>query len=137
MVTSMPRRQFGTDNKIKNSLGEFPQTTRDFAKEQKIPCLDLNARATDFFDILGPDGTTKAFCHYSAGLYVEPFAVDHTDNTHFNPYGAYELAKIIAHEIKANKLDLAPHLVENLEAQNTDPAKFSPNLAFNPLLAKK
>ena len=34
------------------------------------------------------------------------------DNTHFNPYGAYELAKIIVQGIKDSKLGLAKYLVE-------------------------
>ena len=51
--------------------------------------------------------------------------------------GAYELAKIVAREIKNGKTDLAAHVVDNLETQNTDPAKFPDSLNYNPLRIEK
>jgi hypothetical protein len=36
------------------------------------------------------------------------------DDTHFNSYGAYELAKCIVEGIKASKLGIAKYLVEGL-----------------------
>jgi lysophospholipase L1-like esterase len=135
-VTSIPRRQFDDQNKIKNSLGEFPQTMRDLAKEKQVALIDLNASATVFFNILGPEGTTKAYSHYPADMYTGHLAAN-ADNTHLNPYGAYELAKLVAHEIQSSKLGLASHVVGNLEPQNPDPAKFPSSLNYNPLLIKK
>ncbi len=134
----MLRRQFDDKtHKIVNSLGEFPQTTRDFAKEQGLPLVDLNARAEEFFNILGPDGTLKAFCWHPDGMYEGRTA--RMDNTHFNPYGAYELAKIVAREIKNGKLGLAAWWFGGSTGgtQNTDPAKFPDSLNYNPMRIEK
>ena len=35
---------------------------------------------------------------------------DFADNTHFNPYGAYEIARCIVEGLKTQVLDLARHL---------------------------
>ena len=47
------------------------------------------------------------------------------------------MARIVAREIVAKKFDLAPHVIDDLGPSNTDPAKFSPNVAFNRLLINK
>ena len=128
LVTAQPRRQFDANGKIINSLGEFPQWMRDLAAEQKVPLVDLNAKSTAFFETLGPDGTTKAFVHFPAGTFpTHPEAL--ADNTHFNAYGAYELAKLVAQGIKEQSPDLAAHLVSNI-ATNTDPGKFPGHLGY-------
>ncbi|MNY03950.1 hypothetical protein D3C86_1365990 [compost metagenome] len=43
------------------------------------------------------------------------------DNTHFNTYGAYEIAKCVIGGIKAAKLDLAKYLID--PKAKFDPAK--------------
>jgi lysophospholipase L1-like esterase len=132
LVTAQPRRQFDANGKIRNSLGNFPQWMRELAAEQKVPLIDLNAAATAFFETLGPAGTTKAFVHYPAHTFPthpEPLA----DNTHFNPYGAFELAKLVAQGIQEQKLDLASHLTGDV-GTNPDPAKFPANLGYDYLL---
>jgi hypothetical protein len=60
--------------------------------------------------------------HYPANTYPgqsQPLA----DNTHFNPYGAYEIAKCVVEGIKANKLGLVKFL---RDAPAFDPAKPDP-----------
>jgi lysophospholipase L1-like esterase len=135
LVTPQPRRQFDASGKIRNSLGDFPQWMRDLAKEQNVPLIDLNAKATDLFEKLGPDGSTKAFVHYPAKTFpTHPEAL--ADNTHFNSYGAYELAKIVALGIQEDKLDLAKHLQSGI-ATNPDPEKFPATLGYSYLLNEK
>jgi lysophospholipase L1-like esterase len=132
LVTAQPRRQFDAQGKIINSLGSFPQWMRELAKEQNVPLIDLNAKATSFFETLGPDGSTKAFVHYPAGTFpTHPEAL--ADNTHLNAYGAFELAKLVAQGIKEQNLDLASHLAGDI-ATNPDPAKFPANLGYDYLL---
>jgi len=128
LVTAQPRRQFDAGGKIRNSLGSFPQWMRELAAAQHVPLIDLNARATAFFEELGPEGTTRAFVHYPANTFpTHPEVLK--DDTHFNAYGAYELAKLVAQGIEDDKLDLASHLAGDVST-NADPAKFPGNLGY-------
>jgi lysophospholipase L1-like esterase len=43
LVTSMNRRFFTPDGKIKQTLGDYPEAMREVAHEQKVPLIDLNA----------------------------------------------------------------------------------------------
>ncbi|WP_210520284.1 rhamnogalacturonan acetylesterase [Hymenobacter terricola] len=120
LVTSTSRRTFGADGRIENSLGDFPAAARKVAEEEKVALIDLNAMSAKFYEALGPEESKKAFVHYPANTYPgQPQAL--ADNTHFNPYGAYELAKCVVEGIKANQLGLVKFLKNDTPA--FDPAR--------------
>ncbi|GAB2866605.1 rhamnogalacturonan acetylesterase [Hymenobacter ruber] len=109
IVTSTSRRTFGADGRIENSLGDFPAAARKAAADEKVALIDLNAMSARLYEALGVEESKKALVHYPANTYpgqTEPLA----DNTHFNPYGAYELTKCVVEGIKANKLGLVKFL---------------------------
>ncbi len=111
VVTSTARRNFDSTGKNANSLGDFPAAARKAAADENVALIDLNAMSSLFYEALGPNDSKKAFVHYPANSYpgqTKPLA----DNTHFNPYGAYELAKCIVQGIKQNNLGLAKFLVD-------------------------
>jgi lysophospholipase L1-like esterase len=117
VVTSTNRRSFGEDGKITNSLGDYPEAARQMAKQENVALIDLNAMTKVLFDAMGPDNSKKAFVIYPAGTWpgqVNAF----NDNTHFNGYGAYELAKCIVEGIKANNLGIAKSLIDGLPTFN-------------------
>ena len=120
LVTAMNRRAFDDDGKIKQTLGDYPQATRDVAAEQKIGLIDLNAMSKTLFETMGPDGTLKAFVHYPANTFPDQ-AAELKDDTHFNSYGAYELARCIVDTIRQQHLVLEPYLRPGIAA--FDPAK--------------
>jgi hypothetical protein len=62
----------------------------------------------------------KAFVHYPAGTYPNQ-TMDFADNTHFNPYGAYQIAKCIVEGIKKLNLPIIQYLREDYITYN--PAK--------------
>jgi len=112
VVTSTARRNFDSTGKNVNSLGDYPAAARKAAADEGVVLIDLNAMSTAFYEALGPNESKKAFVHYPANSYPgqdKPLA----DNTHFNPYGAYELAKCIVEGIKQNKLGLANYLIDS------------------------
>lgn len=111
LVTSMLRRNFGNDGKIINTLEDFPDAMRQTAKEENVPLIDLNVMSKAFYEAMGPESSVRAFVHYPAGTYPGQIA-ELKDDTHFNAYGAYELAKCIVEGIKADKLGIAKYLVE-------------------------
>jgi len=93
LVTPMQRRNFD-GGKIRNSLGDFPDSVRKTAEEEKVALIDLTKMSIAFYEALGPDKAPLAF---SGGR----------DVTHHSNYGAYELAKCIVEGIRANNLPLA------------------------------
>ncbi|MXV17350.1 rhamnogalacturonan acetylesterase [Hufsiella ginkgonis] len=103
IVTPTARRSF-SGNTMVNTHGDYPDAARKVAVEKGVALIDLTALSTQLFEAMGPEGSKNAFV-----IYPEK---NMNDNTHFNPYGAYELAKIIVEGIKANKLSLAKYLVK-------------------------
>lgn len=109
LVTSMNRRVFDEKNKIVNTLDDFPDAMREIAKEEKVDLIDLNALSKTLFEAMGPEVAKKAFVHYPANSYPnQPTAL--ADDTHFNTYGAYELAKCVVKSIVEQNLSLKKYL---------------------------
>ena len=109
LVTAMNRRKFDADGKIVQTLGDYPQATRNVAAEQHTGLIDLNAMSKTLFEALGEQGTLHAFVHYPANTFPEQPEALH-DDTHFNSYGAYELARAIVQSIRDHNLPLKKYL---------------------------
>lgn len=113
LVTSMHRRSFDAQEKIINTLADYPEAMRQLAKAENIPVIDLNVMSKDLFEALGPEGTLKAFVHYPAGTFPGQ-EKELKDNTHFNSYGAYELARCVVEGMRATKLGIAKYLRDDV-----------------------
>ncbi|MBW7674786.1 rhamnogalacturonan acetylesterase [Chryseobacterium chendengshani] len=117
LVTSMNRRVFDENNKIINTLDDFPDAMREIAKEEKVELIDLNALSKTLFEAMGPENAKKAFVHYRANSYPnQPTAL--ADDTHFNTYGAYELAKCVVKSIVDQNLPLKKYISKNYKSFN-------------------
>lgn len=111
IVTSTSRRSYNAEGKTVNTLGDYPAAARKVAQDEKVPLIDLNEMTTRFYDAMGVEPSKKAFVHYPANTFPgQDKALE--DNTHFNPYGAYELAKCIVEGIKASDLGLKKYLAD-------------------------
>ncbi len=109
--TPTQRRAFDKETQtcIENTHGDFPDAMKMVASREKVPVIDLNAMTKDFFETLGFEDSKKALVHYPANTFPgqdKPLA----DNTHFNPYGAYEIAKMVVMGMKQIGLPLVKHL---------------------------
>lgn len=109
LVTSMHRRNFDEDGSIINTLGDYPEAMRQVGKEENVPVIDLNAMSKQLYEAWGPQSSLKAFVHYPANTFPGQTR-KLEDNTHFTPYGAYELAKCIVEGIKKEVPELAEYL---------------------------
>lgn len=111
IVTSTSRRSFSPEGKTVNTLGDYPAAARKVAQDEKVTLIDLNEMTARFYDAMGVEPSKKAFVHYPANTFPgQDKALE--DNTHFNPYGAYELAKCIVEGIKASDLGLKKYLAD-------------------------
>jgi len=107
-VTSMHRRNFGPDGKVRNTLGDYPEAVRQTAAEERVALIDLHSMSAAFYEALGAEKSPSAF---GAGG---------RDGTHHSAYGAYELAKCVVNGMRAARLDLVKYLVDDVPA--FDPA---------------
>jgi lysophospholipase L1-like esterase len=127
LVTSTNRRRFDENGKIINTLEEFPEAMRQLVKDENIPLIDLNAMSKTLYETLGVENSKKAFVHYPANSYPgqdKPLA----DDTHFNPYGAYELAKCVMQGVLQTIPDLAKYIRDDW--QQFDPSNPDPVAGF-------
>lgn len=120
IVSPANRRSFADDGTITNSLGDYPEAARKIALEMNVTFIDLNAMTKTLYEAMGPEGSKKLFVIYPANTFPgQEQALN--DNTHFNSFGAYQLAKCIIEGIKENKLELKNHLIKGLPGY--DPAR--------------
>ena len=123
LVTSMHRRQFDSSGTIVNTLGDYPAAVRQTAAEEHVALIDLNVMSKQFYEALGPERSRRAFVHYPAGTYPDQVA-ELKDDTHFNNYGAYELARMVVEGLRRTALPLARELLPDIPV--FDPAHPDP-----------
>jgi lysophospholipase L1-like esterase len=106
LVTSMERKN-GVD---KDTLGDYPESVRQTAKEENVALIDLHAMSKVFYKALG-ENIDNAF----------------QDGTHHNNYGSYELAKCIVEAIMQKKIDLAKYIVDDFHGFDPNHPDFFEN----------
>ena len=126
-VTPTARRLFTANHQLGYTHGDYPEAMRTVAKREKVPYIELNGMTRTFYETLGEEGSKKALVHYPANTFAgqsKPLA----DNTHFNPYGAWEVAKMIVMGLKQLQLPLTDHLRADWQdfdpSHPDDPAQF-------------
>jgi lysophospholipase L1-like esterase len=127
LITPTQRRSFNTEGKITDTHGEYPDAMRLLAKEEQVPLIDLHAFTRTLYEALGVENSRRAFVHYPANTFPgQSKALE--DNTHFNPYGAYEIAKCVIEGMKQVHLPLTgflhPDYISFDPAHPDDPGKF-------------
>ena len=103
-VTPTQRRSF-SNGRIQETHADYPEAMAWVATRENVPLIDLHAMTRVFYEAMGEEQSRHAFVHYPAGTFpgqVKEFK----DNTHFNPYGAYEIAKCVIEGMKALQLPL-------------------------------
>lgn len=109
LVTSMHRRSFDSAGHIINTLGDYPEAVRQAARETNTALIDLNTMSKTLYEAWGPVESIKAFVHYPANTFPgQDKKLE--DNTHFNTYGAWQIAKCIVKGINDAKLGIAASL---------------------------
>ncbi len=113
MVTPTCRRAF-KDGKIQPTHADYPEAVHWVAEREQVPLIDLQEMTRILFEALGEEGSKRAFVHYPAGTYPgQDKAL--ADNTHFNPYGAYQIARCVIEGMKQARLPFVDHLREDVQ----------------------
>ena len=116
--TPTQRRAFNDDKKtLMNTHGDFPAAMKMVAEKENVPLIDLNSLTKTFFETLGYEDSKRALVHYPKEMYGRELA----DNTHFNTYGAYEVAKCVVMGMKQLNLPIVQYL--RADWQDFNPAQ--------------
>jgi lysophospholipase L1-like esterase len=115
LVTSMHRRKFDAAGHIENTLAAYPEAMRQLAKQEQVALIDLNAMSKTLYEAWGEAASVKAFVHYAANTFPGQ-EKKLEDNTHFSPYGAYQLARCIVSSIQQQQLPLVKFIKPQINA---------------------
>lgn len=119
--TPTQRRSFAEDRKtLADTHGDFPTAMKAVAEREGVPLIDLHQMTREFFEALGYENSKRALVHYPANTFAgQDKAL--ADNTHFNTYGAYEVAKMVVMGLKKLNLPLIKDLRPDFE--DFDPSR--------------
>ncbi|WP_205687504.1 PxKF domain-containing protein [Cellulomonas endophytica] len=112
VVTPVSRRAFdATTGKAVVSFPEYVQGAAALAAEEGVPLVDLSASSRAYLDEIGPEAARSVFLHVPAGVYPNR-PTGTADDTHFQDYGAIQMARLVAADVARLDVPLADEVVE-------------------------
>lgn len=108
LLTPVSRRKFESGVPAKTH-GEYPGVVKAVGMEQSVAVIDMETKSASVQARYGDEGSKILFLQLKPGGNPNyPKGVE--DNTHFNPKGADEMAKLAVEGIRENKLKLSKYL---------------------------
>ncbi|PNI08975.1 G-D-S-L family lipolytic protein [Arthrobacter sp. AFG7.2] len=122
LVTPVGRRDFDeATGKFRVSFPEYVAKMQELAAEENVALVDLSASSRAYYDEIGPEDTKSVFLHVDAGVYPNR-PTGTVDNTHFQEYGAIQIARLVAGGVKQLNVPLASR-VKEIAPPSAVPAK--------------
>lgn len=115
-VTPTQRRSF-RNGRIQDTHGEYPDAMRWVAEREGVPVIDLHSMTRTLYEAMGEEASKRAFVHYPAHTYPGQTTAL-ADNTHFNPYGAYQIAKCVIEGLRTAAPELYSHIRPEYKTYN-------------------
>lgn len=123
LVTPMGRFSYNeSTGKFNVSFPEYVAAMKEVAAETGTKLVDLSTLSIAYYDSIGPEGAQSVFLHVQPGVYEGAYANGATDNTHFQEYGAIQLARLLAGGMKELGLPLSGY-VKDTAPPSTVPAR--------------
>lgn len=100
IVTPVARNYPWKDGVLQNAHGDYDQAPKDIANELEVMLIDLNQASRDYFSKKGEAYVSE---HYFMNLpedIYEAYPKGQKDNTHFQPQGATEVARLVFEALK-------------------------------------
>ena len=109
LLTPVMRRRFDADGNFVDTHGEYPDIVRSVAKEYKVALIDMHRLSETILKNYGAENSKKLFLQLKVGENANyPNGIE--DNTHFNPTGADEMARLAVQAIREQKIGLRKFL---------------------------
>jgi lysophospholipase L1-like esterase len=120
LVTPTQRRFFNENGTLKETHGEFPAAMRAVAKKNNAALIDITKMTTELYEAWGDEPSRKAFVQYPANTFPgQEKALN--DNTHFNSFGANEIALCVLKGIRELDIPLKKQIKK--QTPTYDPKK--------------
>lgn len=103
LITPMQRRTFDARGRIIPGHGDFPEAMRRLAEVEDVPLIDLAASSIPLYEGWGVEGSKDRFLWALPGE-GPAYPEGSCDDTHFRTRGAFELARVIADELRLREL---------------------------------
>ena len=97
LITSLTRRKFDRNGKIKDSLGPYVEAIRRLARAEHVPLVDLNASSIALCEKIGP---AKSWSYNRIP----------SDKTHLNAKGSVVFARLVVEGLRKAVPELSPYL---------------------------
>lgn len=94
LCTPTQRRNFDAEGRQVQSHRDFPAAMKALAAQENVPVIDLTQMVENMYVAMGVEGSKKTLVHYPAGTFPDQDK-ELADNTHFNPFGAWEVSKMV------------------------------------------
>lgn len=112
LVTPVGRRDFdAATGQFRVSFPDYVAKMQELAAEENVPLVDLSASSRAYYNEIGPEEAKSVFLHVDAGVY--PGRPNGTiDDTHFQEYGAIQIARLVAGGVKQLSVPLAGRVLD-------------------------
>ncbi|WP_168220639.1 GDSL-type esterase/lipase family protein [Streptomyces sp. RFCAC02] len=121
ILTPVARRLFNpATGALDDAFPEYERAAREVAAEEDVPLIDLAATSRAYFEEVGPIEARSSFLHVPPGVYAGRPAGT-LDETHFQEYGATQVARLIAEDVARLDVPLSD------EVENTGPPRHRPD----------
>ncbi|WP_277208056.1 fibronectin type III domain-containing protein [Isoptericola croceus] len=112
VVTPVSRRSFdAATGQFNVSFPDYVEAATDVAADTGTPLVDLSASSRAYLNEIGPEEAKSVFLHVPAGVYPNrPNGT--TDDTHFQEYGAIQMARLVAADTARLDVPLADQVVD-------------------------
>ncbi|WP_306739667.1 fibronectin type III domain-containing protein [Arthrobacter sp. B0490] len=111
LVTPVSRRAFGPDGKAAVSFPAYVEAVQKLAAETGTPLVDLAASSRGYLDEIGAETAKSVYLHVPAGVYPSR-PTGTVDDTHFQEYGAIQMARLVAGGVAGLDIPLAAEIEE-------------------------
>lgn len=117
LITPVQRRAFNADGTLKPTHGDYPDAMRKVAQEMNVPLVDITKLTTTLYESWGDEPSRKAFVQYPANTF--PGQTEKLeDNTHFNSFGANEIALCVIKGLRDLHSPLAKYFLKEVPQYN-------------------
>jgi lysophospholipase L1-like esterase len=110
LITPVARRKFNDSGNAVETHPLYSGLVTSVATEYNVPMIDLDGKSMQLLDQLGREASKSLYLILKPGQYSNyPSGI--ADNTHFNEYGAQEIAQIVLEQIQDLNLPLANRII--------------------------
>ncbi|MFK4472839.1 lysophospholipase L1-like esterase [Paenibacillus sp. RC73] len=113
LITPVGRRDYDAASaSYRISFPEYVQAMKETASETGVALVDLSQLSVAYYNTLGPEGTLPLFLHLEPGVYPA-FPDGVKDDTHFQEYGAEQIARLVAQGVRELNIPLSSYVRTN------------------------